>query len=342
MLPELLELMKIPEIASDEDIHGWLNAVAEANGWDYDSFISAFLPDCYISPEDSYIVGGRPFPVHVEYYIRSYSKYYEMYSRLGFPSPQRMLMRHTSIPLCGLFAPPGEAGLLAEVVLNGSNTKIEPVHRPNLKWGEKDILVRPPFRYCPSCAKEDMEAYGRVIAHVPHQGWGMGSSRKIVCYKHKVRLVRYEKLGPALKEKEPERVTGRPGVVAEIVEYLYKVRAVGDAGDLDAAYRQKFGQDVPMKVSKLDLAAKFSHEELLQVYGKEGMLPALDEKADIVLRAHCKSAKLLGYSPFPLMRYRCGKYRGESISYILSLTSGMTCRLCGRCGGTGTENIRSR
>lgn len=333
MLPELFELMKIPENAPDEDIHGWLSAVADTNGWDYDSFISAFLPDCYVSPEDSYYsTWTRTISVHVDYYIRSYTKYYGIYSRFGFPSPQHMLMNHTSIPLCGLFAPPGEAGLLAEVVLNGSNAKIEPEHRPYLKWGEKDILARPPFRYCPSCAKEDMEAYGRVIAHVPHQGWGWDPYCKPVCYKHKVRLVKYEKLEPALKAKEPKRSTRRAGVVAEIVEYMYRVRAVGDADDLDTGYRQKFGQDVPEKGSKLDLAENFTPEELVYVYEKTSIRPALNTKAARAMKAHCKEAKLLGYSPFPFMKYRCGEYRGESISYILSLTSGMTCKLCGRCG----------
>lgn len=335
MLDLLLELLKIPEIAPDEDILGWIHAIADANGWDHDSFFSAFLPDCYIAPENSYHMGPmgeRAVYVRPDYYIRNYTKYYGLYSHLGFPSPQDMLMEHTSIPFCGLFMDPEEVGLLAEVVLNGSNAEIGPAHRPFLYKDEKDILVHPPMRYCPYCAGEDLEMYGRVIAHVPHQGWDRGNHLVHVCYRHKARLVKIEKLEPASTVKRPGGHTGRAWAAAETLEYLYRVRAVGDVTDLSAGYRRKFGRDMPEQGPRLDCAVEFTRDELVLIYEKDSILPALNIKASRVMKARCKDAELLGYSPFPLMKYRCGGYRGESISYILSLTSGMTCKLCGKCG----------
>lgn len=319
----LLDLLKIPPIAPDEDILGWVYAIADANGWDHKSFVSAFFPEWY-GPftDDHYTIFVR------DYHIRNYTKYYEMYAHLGFPTPQEMLMKHTAIPVSGLFVQPEFVGILAEVVLNGSNAEIEPINRPRQAHNEPDILEHPPFRYCPFCVKEDMEKYGRLVAHVPHQMMGRDIYVPL-CHRHMVPLVKYEELPFASTEPMPAKALSPETTV----DFLYKEQAVGDATDIVGSYRERFRRNVRTHEMDLYKAAQFTPEELLEMYDKSDKYIDLAMKAAEVMSEYCSDVKQMGYTPFPFLRYRCEGRRKESISYILSLTSGMTCRLCGKCKG---------
>ena len=320
----LLDLLKIPPIAPDEDILGWIYAIADTNGWDHASFVASFFPDWYPP-----ILVKQRRPAHIiNYYIRSYTKYYSLYKHLGFPLPQDMLMTHTAIPVSGLVDLPEVVGLLAEVVLNGSNIEIEPTNRPYQQNYETDILEHPPFRYCPICVKDDIEKYGRPIAHVPHQAMGNASFGS-VCYKHGVPLVRYEELGNI--HAESKLLSQKTDTKEQVAEMLYRERVVGDITDIIGTYEKWGREPVDPKYFSMDQAMVFSPKQLLHMYDKSGKYINLAMKAAEVMGEYYDNVKFMGYSPFPFLRYECEGRREESISYILSLTTGMTCRLCGKC-----------
>ena len=323
----LLDLLKIPPIAPDEDILGWIYAIADANSWDHFSFIAAFFPDCY----PPVVVKQRPTRVK-NYYIRSYTKYYAIYEHLGFPSPQDMLMSHTEIPVSGLLALPEAVGLLAEVSLNGSNVEIEPTNRPNQKQYETDILEHSAFRYCPVCAKEDMETYGRPVAHIPHQAMRR-DFYGAVCYKHGAPLVRYEEIEKMRSVSLPQGT----GTKEQVVEMLYRKRVVGDIMDIKGIYEKWGRESVDPRFFSMEQAMVFSPEQLLTLYDKKNKYIDLAERAAEVMGEYYDNVKFMGYSPFPFLRYECEGRREESISYILSLTTEMTCRLCGKCQRSETR-----
>lgn len=142
----LLDLMDLPKIMEDEDIVGWLRSAASANGWDDRSFLSAFFPENITWDRGRISV------------LRNYFDIYKKYGKLGIPEPGAMLMKHTPVPVSGLFMPAFYTGLLAEMVLHGTN----------MMPFEQARLYKT-FMYCPLCVKEDLDRAGRAAIHVPHQ-----------------------------------------------------------------------------------------------------------------------------------------------------------------------------
>ena len=98
----LLDLMDLPKIMEDEDIVGWFRSAASANGWDDRSFLSAFFPENITWDRGRISV------------LRNYFDIYKKYGKLGIPEPGAMLMKHTPVPVSGLFMPAFYTGLLAE------------------------------------------------------------------------------------------------------------------------------------------------------------------------------------------------------------------------------------
>lgn len=311
----LLEMMKMPGIMEDEDIVGWLCAAASANGWDNRSFMSAFFPENVVWRRDSFTV------------MTGYRHVFRKYGALGFPEPQDMLMKHTSVPVSGLFTPAFYTGMLADLVLNGSDTlPFEQVRRHR------------PFVYCPLCAKEDMEKQGRAAVHIPHQVQGVTA-----CYKHGVLLS--EEAGAA-----PEAADGKKVRTARMVQALYRARAVGSLEDLTAVLRERIserGLDIPpgsgrfpVDVHAMEAAADlFTDDELLRAYEKDNgwILQAAD-----IVRKDAPGAKYFS-NRFPFISYTCGKCGAEVTQYAVTALTGGMCPVCaGRTQWQAKTSKRAR
>ena len=93
-----------------------------------------------------------------QYFLDNFPDIYKKYGKLGIPEPGAMLMKHTPVPVSGLFMPAFYTGLLAEMVLHGTN----------MMPFEQARLYKT-FMYCPLCVKEDLDRAGRAAIHVPHQ-----------------------------------------------------------------------------------------------------------------------------------------------------------------------------
>ena len=241
----LLEMMDIPKIFEDEDIVSWIFAIANENGWDTSSFVSAFFPDNINCRRDTFSV------------VIDYCHIYKKCKALGFPEPQDMLMKHTAVPVSGLFTHAFHTGMMADLILYGSDTL--PFERTR---------IHSPFMYCPQCAKEDLAVAGRIVAHIPHQVQGVTA-----CYRHGVKLSKHEDAN--IEEADRQEVRR-----AQMIQALYKAQAVGSLEDIAGPLRDRIrdrGMNLPSKSNRfpvdtvqLELAAElFTDGELVRIYDKD-------------------------------------------------------------------------
>lgn len=298
----LLEMMDIPEILEDEDIVSWFFAMADSNGWDRSSFMSAFFTENIRCKKNSFSV------------VRNYGSIYKQYKALGFPSPGDMLMKHTSVPVSGLFTSAFYTGMLADLMLNGTDT---------LPFTKTDR--HSPFMYCPLCAEEDMEKAGRTAAHVPHQIQGVTA-----CYRHGLKLS-----GDA--SAPPEEADAREIQTAQAVQALYKAQAVGTLEDITEPLRRRIserGMNLPVKSNRLvvDTAAMrlaadlFTDDELERIYDKDN--DWIFQGADIIRKDDPDARHFT--QEFPFISYTCGKCGTHVTQYAVTAMTGGMCPVCAR------------
>ena len=298
----LLEMMDIPEILEDEDIVSWFFAMAERNGWDRDSFMSAFFPENVICKRNSFSVA------------MDYKGIYERYGDMGFPEPEDILMKHTAVPISGLFTPAFHTGMLADLIMNGTDTL------PFTK-----MRIHRPFMYCPLCAREDMAVSGRIAAHIPHQVQGVA-----VCWRHSVKLSE-NAFG------QPEKASGTELRTAQAVQALYEVQAVGSLDDIMEPLQDRInerGMDLsarsnrfPVNTDALSLAAElFTDKELAQIYDKDD--DWILQGADIIRRDDPDAGHFTRRVPF--ISYTCGKCGTRVTQYAVTALTGGMCPVCAR------------
>lgn len=297
----LLEMMEIPEILEDEDIVSWFFAMADINGWDRRSFMSAFFPEnISCSRSGSFSV------------IMDFMGIFEKYGRLGFPEPEVMLMRHTAVPTTGLFAPAFYTGMVADRILNGTDT-----------FPFEQTGLHSPFMYCPLCVKEDMEKAGRTAAHVPHQVQGVTA-----CYKHRI------KLSKAVFDR-PEEAQEQEIQTAQAIHALYEAQAVGSLDDITGPLRDRIsehGMRLPVKSGNLNvdtttlrLATElFTYDELVRIYDKDD--DWILQGADIIRKDDPDSRRFS--KEFPFIRYTCGKCGTKVMQFAVTAHTGGMCPAC--------------
>ena len=298
----LLEMMDIPEILEDEDIVSWFFAMADINGWDRRSFMSAFFPENIRYKKNSFSV------------VRNYNSIYKKYKALGFPEPGDMLMQHTAIPVSGLFTSAFYTGIMADLTLNGTDT---------LPFAKTDR--HGPFVYCPLCAKEDVEKAGRTAAHVPHQVQGVTA-----CFKHGVRLSQDAKAEPG----EAEEIEIR---TARMIRALYKAQAVGSLEDIGAVLRNRINERgrgiqpgssrFPVDTYAMETASElFTDDELVRIYDKDE--DWILQGADTIRKDDSDSKRFS--REFPFISYTCGKCGSRVTQYAITALTGGMCPVCAR------------
>ena len=144
----------IEKIKPDEDFYEWIQHIAHLNVMSDTDFKQRFF-----SLTDDVKANKR---------LSDLGLICDSYKDQWFPSMEDVLYQHTSLMV--------EAFFENQYVTAERINQIINFHIPN-------TINNNAFKYCPICAKEDMEKYGRVIAHVPHQIKGINS-----CYKHNVVL----------------------------------------------------------------------------------------------------------------------------------------------------------
>lgn len=296
----LLEMMDIPEIAEDEDIIGWLCAIADGNGWDRQSFMSACFSENITWKKKTFSV------------MKNYCRIYEKYKGLKFPTPRDMLMRHTTVPVSGLFTPAFYTGILADLILNGSDTA------PFEKTG-----IHSPFVYCPLCAREDMDKAGRIIAHIPHQATGVTA-----CYKHGLKLSEHA-------DVQPEKANIKDIRIANAMYSLYKAQAAGSLENIEGPLRDRITEqgmtlpgksnNFPVNTAVLGLATTlFTDEELLRIYVKDN--DWIHQSALIIRKNSPGSIRFT--QEFPLISYTCGRCGERVAQYAVTPLTGGICPVC--------------
>ena len=296
----LLEIMNIPKILEDEDIVSWFFAMAKENGWDVKSFISAFFPENIICKRDSFSV------------VKDYMGIFEKYSVLGFPEPEDMLMKHTEIQVAGLFMPAFYTGMLADLMLYGTDT---------LPYENK--MKHRPFMYCPLCAREDMDNVGRMVVHIPHQVHGVTA-----CYQHGVRLSEDANIRPEEADEQEIRL-------AQAVHNLYKAQVVGSLEDILGPLREIVSErrmklpvwNIKFPIDKTlisFLANQFSDDELLRIYKKDN--DWIYNGIDVLIKDAPDSSNI-SYE-FPFISYTCGKCNTQVTQFAITIRTGGMCPIC--------------
>ena len=297
----LLEIMELPKIAEDEDIVGWFDAMAETNGWDNYSFKSTFFPESPVTRKN------------VRYHVRAYTHLYKRYKGLGFPAPEEALMEHTAIPVSGLFSPPHYTGMMADMILNGTDT--EPF---------SNMRVYGPFMYCPECAKEDIARHGRAVVHVPHQVRGVAA-----CYRHGVLL-------SGKKDERTVKAEVRDIRTARMIHSLYKAGAVGSIRDLEGPLKERMeergiGQFNVSNISIFNIrvmamaAELFTDTELMNIYKKEDA-PWMAEGA-AAIKSFSRDTKYMSRE-FPFLKYTCGRCGTKITAFNITALAGGICPEC--------------
>lgn len=296
----LLELMDFPKIMEDEDIVGWLRGAAEASGWDDRSFLAAFFPENITWDRGKISV------------LRGYGGVYNKYKKVGMPDPGSMLMKHTSVPVSGLFMPAFYTGMLAEMVLNG--TGMMPFERTRLYKT---------FMYCPLCVKEDMEKAGRAAFHVPHQVPGITA-----CYKHSVKL-------STDIHAEPEQADEHEVRKARVMQILYRKHAVGSVEDILGPLRERAEQRgislrgklnaFPVNAGALMWTTRlFTDDEIRKAFKKDDSW--LIGCRDIIAKDSPGAGDFS--RRFPFVSYTCGKCGTRVTQYAVTVRAGGMCPVC--------------
>ena len=297
----LLGMMTIPELVVDEDIRGWFLRMAEENGWDIQSFCSAFFPEnCDVGRD------GLPN-------IRGYADLYGKYREYGFPDPHTALYRHTTYMVSGLFSPPYCTGMLADRFINGTDT--EPIER---------LVPQMSFRYCPVCAQKDRKAHGAPVVHVPHQVQGVDA-----CFRHGVMLSE-DPDGAVVRADEAAVRT------AEAVHMLFRTCATGSIGDIRPALKARMkekGIRLPAGMVKYPVdtdalrnaATVFSDEELTAFFLYDET--AVKKECAEAVKILSSSSEVVEYD-LPMVVYRCGRCGKTTESHYITLTTGGICPRC--------------
>ena len=142
------------KIGEDELFSTWLAALAEANYMSLSEFGQVYL-GCQTQHRWSSQV-----------YMRNIEGFCDQHKDMAFfPDLFEILRRHLPYGVMQIGMSRQVAARQVEVILRN--------------YPSEGGMYKKPIRYCPICAQEDMQQYGRRMAHVPHQ------LRDItVCWKH--------------------------------------------------------------------------------------------------------------------------------------------------------------
>lgn len=142
------------KIGEDELFSTWLAAVAEANHMLPSEFGQVYL---------GYQTKQR---WAAQVYMRNIEDFCDRHKDMAFfPDLFEILRRHMPYGVMQIGMSRQVAARQAEIILRESTAE--------------GGMYKKPIRYCPICSQEDLQQYGRRIAHVPHQ------LREIkVCWKH--------------------------------------------------------------------------------------------------------------------------------------------------------------
>ena len=150
-------LPRIVPIAEDENLATWLEYLAKSNCIPYKLFIQTYFD---YTPRH-YDSGDYIFNL----------KELDVYQEQGFPSLKEAVLKHMALPANPFLITPRVVEIIQDFLFDSPS-----VRPTSLAWNRCPV-------YCPQCAREDKERYGRIICHIPHMIDGV-----VACYKHGVWL----------------------------------------------------------------------------------------------------------------------------------------------------------